>query len=305
MRATSDELLQLINDIKLSPKRKLNHATEIKSKKARLHNAMRMDEEIKNLLVSCKDLKKENTADVKIFKKKIFDLKKEVKLEEINNKKEYIELLEILASFEDHNESLNLEVELLELKRNNQPDNHFSIVKTLSNLGNIYDNLGDKIKAKEYYENGLELVKKSQIKNHPSVAKTLNNLGLVYYDLGDKLKAKECYENALEIKNRILPKNHISLADTLHNLGLVYSDLGDRDKAIDHLQNSLEIKEKSLSKDDTSIATSLVGLGFCYFDFSEKKTSIWCLEKALEIYRKNLPANHSLIADTLNNLGSI
>jgi tetratricopeptide (TPR) repeat protein len=88
----------------------------------------------------------------------------------------------------------------------------------MNNLGNVYCDLGDKSKAKDFYENALEIFTKTLPDDHASIAHTFYKLGLVYSDLGDNCKAKGFYEKALEIDRKTFHENHPYIKDILREL---------------------------------------------------------------------------------------
>jgi tetratricopeptide (TPR) repeat protein len=98
----------------------------------------------------------------------------------------------------------------------------------LGNLGNAYSDLGEPIKAIEYYEQALKISK--EIGDRRGEGNHLGNLGNAYSDLGEPRKAIEYYEQALKISKEIGDRRGEG-AD-LGNLGLAYSDLGEPRKAM-------------------------------------------------------------------------
>ena len=68
---------------------------------------------------------------------------------------------------------------------------------TLNNIGNVYNDLGEKQKALEFYNQAL-LIRKA-IGDRGGEADTLNNIGNVYNDLGEQQKALEFYNQALDL----------------------------------------------------------------------------------------------------------
>ena len=64
----------------------------------------------------------------------------------------------------------------------------------------VYDALGEKQKALDYYEQALPLYR--QVGDRGGEATTLNNIGMVYSALGEKQKALDYYEQALPLTAR-------------------------------------------------------------------------------------------------------
>jgi len=170
-------------------------------------------------------------------------------------------------------------------------------VITLISIGSVYSDLGEKQKALEYYSQSLPLSR--ALGSRGGEASTLNSIGLVYDDLGEKQKALEYYSQSLPL-SRAVGDRGVEAA-TLNNIGLVYSDLGETQKALEYYSQSLTLK-RALG-DRRGEAATLNNIGRIYDDLGEK-------QKALEYYSQSLPlfravGNRGGEAVTLNNMGRI
>ncbi|MEQ8871308.1 MAG: tetratricopeptide repeat protein, partial [Roseovarius sp.] len=72
---------------------------------------------------------------------------------------------------------------------------------TLNNIGSVYDDLGEKQQALEYYQQALPL--SQAVGDRAREATTLNNIGLVYSDLGEKQQALEYFQQALPLRRAV------------------------------------------------------------------------------------------------------
>ena len=73
---------------------------------------------------------------------------------------------------------------------------------TLLGIGRVYDALGEKQKALDYYNQSLPLSRATGDK--AGEATTLNNIGLVYDALGEKQKALEFYNQSLPDRKSVV-----------------------------------------------------------------------------------------------------
>ena len=185
------------------------------------------------------------------------------------------------------------------------PANHPDFAQYYSNIGSVYDGMGEYSKALSYYEQALKIRQKSFPVNHPDLATSYNIIGLVYHNMGEYSKGFSYYEQALEIKQKILPANHPSLTTSYNNIGSVYDDMGEYSKALSYYEQALEIEQKSLSANHPSLATSYSNIGSVYDDLGEYSKALSYYEQALEIYQKTLPANHPDLATSYNNIGLV
>ncbi|WP_458368100.1 CHAT domain-containing protein [Limnoraphis robusta] len=167
----------------------------------------------------------------------------------------------------------------------------------LNNIGRVYSDLGDKQTALEYYNQSLALER--QVGNKAGEATTLNNIGFVYSDLGDKQTALDYLNQSLPLFRQVGDK--AGEATTLNNIGLVYSDLGDKQQALDFYNQSLPLSRQV--GDKAGEARTLTGIGAVYSDLGDK-------QQALEFYNQSLPLRRQVgdkagEATTLNNIGFV
>jgi CHAT domain-containing protein/tetratricopeptide (TPR) repeat protein len=167
----------------------------------------------------------------------------------------------------------------------------------LNNIGLVYNALGEKQKALNYYAQALPLRK--AVKDRGGEAATLNNIGVVYDALGEKQKALDYYAQALPLRRAVDDRR--GEATTLNNIGGVYDDLGEKQKALDYYAQSLALI-KAVG-DRAGEATTLNNIGSVYDALGEK-------QKALDYYAQTLPLWKAVgdrhgEARTLNNIGNV
>jgi CHAT domain-containing protein/Tfp pilus assembly protein PilF len=147
---------------------------------------------------------------------------------------------------------------------------------TLNNIGAVYDDLGEKQKALDSYNQALPIYR--AVGDHDGEATTLNNIGLVYSALGEKQKALDYYNQALPIYRTV--GDRAGEAVTRSNIGLVYSALGEKQKALDSYNQALPIRR--VVGDRAGEATTLNNIGAVYDDLGDK-------QNALDYYNQALP----------------
>jgi CHAT domain-containing protein/Tfp pilus assembly protein PilF len=167
----------------------------------------------------------------------------------------------------------------------------------LNNIGQVYSDLGEKQKALEYYSQSLPLLRATGDRSGEAV--TLNNIGNVYSELGEQQKALEYYSQSLPLSRATGDRS--GEAVTLTNIGNVYSELGEKQKALEYYSQSLPLSRAT--GDRSGEAVTLNNIGSVYSELGEK-------QKALEYYSQSLPLFRALgdrreEAVTLNNIGSV
>ncbi|MFM6059286.1 MAG: CHAT domain-containing protein, partial [Microcystis aeruginosa] len=101
----------------------------------------------------------------------------------------------------------------------------------------VYDDLGEKQKALDYYQQALSL--RRAVGDREGEANTLNNIGVVYDDLGEKQKALDYYQQALPLSRAV--GDRAGEAIILTGIGLVYRDQGKPEVAINSWEQSANL----------------------------------------------------------------
>lgn len=162
--------------------------------------------------------------------------------------------------------------------------------------GRASNNLGERRKALDYYEQSLPI--RRAVGDHAGEASTLNNIGLVYRVLGERRKALEYFEQSLLVSRAIDDRD--GEARTLNNIGIVYNALGEQQKALEYYEQALSVS-RALG-DRAGEAGRLANIGIVYDELGQGR-------KALEYYKQALPILRSVgdrrgEADTLTNIGT-
>ncbi|MEG4005183.1 CHAT domain-containing protein [Microcoleus sp. Pol11C1] len=108
---------------------------------------------------------------------------------------------------------------------------------TLNNIGLAYNDLGEKQKALEYFNQALPLFR--AMGDRAKEATTLTNIGLVYSDLGEKQTALDYYKQALDLRQKAGDRRGEAL--TLNNTGTTYSELGKQQEAEEYFNQALPL----------------------------------------------------------------
>ncbi len=103
-------------------------------------------------------------------------------------------------------------------------------------IATVYENLGEKEQALDYYNQVLPLL--SAESDRANKAVTLNNIGYVYSDLGDNQKALEYYNQALPLSHAV--GDRLQEATTLNNIGTIYSE-SHKQKALVYYNQALPL----------------------------------------------------------------
>ena len=139
-------------------------------------------------------------------------------------------------------------------------ENHPDVAMVYSNIGGVYDQLGDYPQALDYELKDLGISTDVLGKNDPSVATSYNNIGMTYKRMGDYEHAKEYYDEALRIYELFYDEDSVEMGGMYANLGIMYKQLGDYKQAYDYLNRAVLILKKARGESHSivlSLAQSL------------------------------------------------
>ncbi len=190
----------------------------------------------------------------------------------------------------------------------------FNETATLSKIGALYDLLGEKKTAIEYYDKALALSRDVKFKR--AEAYILNGLAAAYYSVSDKQKALDYYEQALPLFKKGFAPKEFNYSFTIEG---VYGDLGI--PVISYYEAtqlptptaeptarppSAGKPAMKLQRDLKGEAVTLNGIGSVQADFREPERAIEYFNQALTLWRstnREGGAAKEGEAATLNNIG--
>ncbi|MCD4817612.1 MAG: tetratricopeptide repeat protein [Candidatus Cloacimonetes bacterium] len=221
-----------------------------------------------------------------------------MEITDLHDDKEKVKLLNKLskASLKTSSEkALDFGKQALELAKKINDNNTRAIA--LSNIGEIYQILGDYDEGLQFYQKALKIYEINSDRKYE--AECLNNIGIIHRKLSNYNKALECFLKSLQIWNEI--ENKKGIAATFNNIGLVHWNLGNYENALNFYLKSLKIKDKIGNK--KGIAAAYNNIGLVYWNLGN-------YENALSFYQKSLKIKKEIkdikgLASSLNNIGLI
>lgn len=228
----------------------------------------------------------------------------------INSDKEIIaDLLEritiLINSFGYAEETLKYRKKIVEMRISQNGKEHKDTATALSNLGNVYRNIGNLQDAEKCYKQAYYIRKKLFITENVDVASSLNDIGSIYQSKGNLIQAKQYFEKALGICLNNCENANSEVANSLNNLGTVHRKLGNIDKSQQYYKQSLEIWRKIYGEMHPSVAFTLNNLGVVNREIGELYIAEKYCKEAYEIFKKLFGNKHSGVAYSLNVLSML
>ncbi len=216
-----------------------------------------------------------------------------------------VDYSDFLYGYGLYKEAEQIDIRLIVLREKLYGKEHADTARSYNNIGEVYRNQGDYVKALEYQRKALDIMERVLGPYHPLTATFYNNIGLVYHSQGDYAKALEYYKKDLDICERVLGSDHPNTAQSYNNIGMVYYNQGDYAKALEHFGKALDIRERVLGLDHPDTAQSYNNIGGGYHSQGNYAKALEYYEKALDIRERVLGPDHPDTAGSYNNIGAV
>ena len=201
-----------------------------------------------------------------------------------------------------YNEALNIQKNVVEIRKKVLGDAHPDYAMALSNLAYYYDALGNYSEAIRLATFAMEFCKNYFGEEHPTYAISLSNLASYYADLGNYSEAIRLGTLAMEIRKKVLREEHPGYAGSLINLASCYGSIGNYTEAIRLATLAMDIYKRKLGEEHPDYARSLNNLANYYDDLGNYTEAIRLETLAMEIRKKVLGEEHPDYAISLSNL---
>ena len=175
-------------------------------------------------------------------------------------------------------------------------------INLLNELGNLYHDNDEYVKAENVYLQALKICKDEKIYNKDYII-SLDNIASLYKDLGNYSQAEEYYENAISLQERLFGEFHSNNIYLYGNLALLYSDQGYFKKAHHYLTKSKKLCEKFEGKDNPLYASILYNLGDIYSRQGLYLEGGEYFKESLKIREKVLDRSHPDYVSSIHSIG--
>ena len=168
----------------------------------------------------------------------------------------------------------------------------------LHNIGRVYYDMEHKQRALDYFNQALPLSR--AVGDRAGEALILYDIGRVYYHMEDKQRALDYYNQALPLSRAVGDRAVEAVA--LHDIGRVYSALGEQQQALDYFNQALPLFRAV--GDRKNEATTLGYIGNVYSALGEQQQALdYYNNQALPLFRA--VGDRAGEAATLNSIGLV
>jgi tetratricopeptide (TPR) repeat protein len=176
---------------------------------------------------------------------------------------------------------------------------------SLNNIAEIYQLLGDKNKALEFYQKSIKLTEQEFGLEDPETAIRYNNIARLYDSWKEYNKSLIFYTKSLKIREKVLGFNNYFTAQSYNNIGVYYENQGNFKNALYHHKKALSIRENIFGKEHIETSESYHNLGTVYYCLDKFGKSLLFIQKALILREKKLGFYHYKTADTYASLAGL
>ena len=177
----------------------------------------------------------------------------------------------------------------------------------LTEVGQIYDNLGLFEEAAEHFERALELRRQSLGEEAPLTAASYTRLAHVRSDQGRAEESVALAATAVGILSAVERTDAIrgALAEALSAEGLGFAILGQSDSAAVRFTDAVSLMEQAEDPDETAIAHTLYQWAGAAHGRGEFQQSDSLYQQTIERYQRAGLEMHPDVSTSLQNLGTI
>jgi CHAT domain-containing protein len=203
-----------------------------------------------------------------------------------------------------YKKSLEIELEVVELRKGVLGEKHPDYLSSLNNLALSYSNNGEDHKALEICLQVVELRKEVLGEKHPDYIFSLNLLASIYSDLGNYKKALEINLIVVDLAREVLGEKDPGYLMSLADLSSIYSKLGNYLKALDINLKVVDLEKKYLGEKHPDYLTDLTRLASVYRKIGDYKQALEIDLEVVEVRKEVLGEKHPDYYTTLVSLAS-
>jgi CHAT domain-containing protein/tetratricopeptide (TPR) repeat protein len=191
----------------------------------------------------------------------------------------------------------------VKLSENTLGPDHPSLVKALTNLGEVYSETGQYGEAEPLLLRALGIAENSWGIGPADLGAILNNLGKLYANQGLYQDAERFYLRALKLEETI-GQAHPFVATWLNNLSVLYVKQGRYTEAWPLLERSMVLLPQRNSS-DSAVAEAFSGMGLLFMEDGQYEDAGRLLNWSLQINNRAFGPDHPVVANNVHNLGML
>jgi tetratricopeptide (TPR) repeat protein len=158
------------------------------------------------------------------------------------------------------------------------PNDHHTLLPTLTNLAGVLQKQGDLNGALDYYRRAQKFEGPIEL----NTIEQYNNVGTIFQQQKKYADAQQIYEKALKLSLDNFPTAQDIIADIYHNLAGLFYSMKDYAKALSYYEKVLAIEEKASIPNRSTLATTYFNIATTYEALKDSNKAKYYTEKSIE-----------------------
>lgn len=167
----------------------------------------------------------------------------------------------ILAAQSKYDDALAVYLDALRLAESKLGAEDPRLYPLLYNISAVYDDKGDRERARKFATRARDMVAKGYGDRHPGVADALNLLAILDAKRNDNAGSLIKFQHVLALRRDTLGSSHPRVASAMNNVGIILRRLGRLGEASASFQTAYRIWRASLGDNHPNITPPLNNLG--------------------------------------------
>jgi len=215
----------------------------------------------------------------------------------------YMTISKLLLKIRDYPRAIEYYELLIGIKKQ-KDENNPELGPAYFELGILYEQTNNLLRAKENYENALRIAKLEHGETSAKLINIYSTLGNLEEKMGRYVEAVDLLQTALKLKLKNPSEDQGSLASLYNNLGHAYERSLKPKYSLENYQKALTIWLKTKGEKSENVGTVYNNMGSAYDSLGDRKQAVNYYEKALAIRIEIFGPEHSSIAQIENNLAT-
>jgi tetratricopeptide (TPR) repeat protein len=179
---------------------------------------------------------------------------------------------------------------------------HGYTLRSMDNLANAYEALGQHDDALKLREEALALARAKRAPDDPETLGDMNNLAASYISLGRYAEALKLFEETLALEKTKLGPEHPETLRTSYNLARAYAALGRTAEALALHEKTLTLRKAKLGPDHPDTLWSMNNLAATYATLGRHADAFQLGQETLDRQQSQLGPDHPDTLASMHNL---
>ena len=210
----------------------------------------------------------------------------------------------VLKENGDWNRAEQLEVQVMDMRKELLGEEHPDTITSIGNLANIYSDQGKWNEAEQLKVHVMGMSKKLLGEEHPDTLIYMENLAITYGDQGRWNEAEQLIVEVMDMRKKLLGEEHPDTLSSMANIAGTYSKQGRWNEAEQLDLHVMDMRKKLLGEEHPDTIRSMANLARTYSDQGRWNEAEQLDVQVMDMRMKLLDAEHPDILRSMADLAS-